>query len=1091
MGAGVGMDLWTPSTWKGWPDFMLQGLLLVLRGVEQQVAFPLQTLVVKVALLAKPAGGERPISIISTLMRTWTAVRAPALKAWEQGQIEWWDTAIAGSSALRAGLSRLVKDELARFEGDEACSIMWDVKKFYDSLGWEEVMEEAGSRGFSPKALALLVQTYMSPRVLKAKGDFSQLTEVSNSVTAGCRFGLLMARLALYAILGPLHASHPEFGPQQYVDDMAQQAQGLRRVIVPALGAAAVELCARLAAARLEVSTKSTIVASSPTAAKELQNYIKDATGLELTVGSSVADLGLLNCAAKFRPSAILQKRMNKTKHRISMICRAARVVKEGWQVKQSIDKNKKRKFVFAHKLFRTGALPAATFGIEGAGCNAKELHKLSVQAARCTAHYISGANVGVINRLMYGDYKDPEVTVPVQVVMEWVKFWRALDAAKRSRVHKLWMHNVHALNQPETRWKMVRGFVSGVVATLYDVGWRPVAPTAWLTRARGERQAKIIKLDDKVSIKQAQRELTWELEQQAWERIGSHPKFKGLEAGGMLGSVRRHLSHLRGGAQPGAYSMLVTVVSGGIWTGLDCKEAGYPGSALCPRCEEADDTERHRCWECQANEEDEDPRVAGTQQLQGLAQQHCADEPGLWLRGICSKMAIFRQPVLPSRLSTDPPRARRCSHWWTDGSGGAHTAKPWARRCGWSAVALGGHPRHRRREAGEDQLVKECQITVDAVLAGGLGGDYQTVPRSETTAIMEVLKEVDQDVDLFIFTDCMPVAKTWEAGAREGEDSINGDLWANIWDIIRTRTGSVHVEWIPSHTSEGDVESGSIARLDHIGNTAADGIAGWAAANHSHKEEDIEKQEELIDLAGKVRARLVAVHTACAAITGPRERHKAPAVARPARRPISELVRLSPHDVVIKAHRWQCRKCLQGSGAAGVVKWLTTAPCPARPGAAPPDRVEPAGAQEQEQEQPQAAQPAASRDEELNDQLRHLHGVFPGAAAGHRQLAVKVLPDAPLFFLGRPTGHQYVVGATALHKSHALLYRQGVLACVACGAWASEVPRALGLQCRRGLTQAGRDVISRLRRGLTPKSSIRGWPLSEDADLPAAVPAA
>eukprot|EP00974_Lingulodinium_polyedra_P059317 5712757-Lingulodinium_polyedra.AAC.1 len=45
-----------------------------------------------------------------------------------------WDSAIRGSSALRAGLMRRLLDEVAAMDSLQSLSIFWDVEKFYDSI---------------------------------------------------------------------------------------------------------------------------------------------------------------------------------------------------------------------------------------------------------------------------------------------------------------------------------------------------------------------------------------------------------------------------------------------------------------------------------------------------------------------------------------------------------------------------------------------------------------------------------------------------------------------------------------------------------------------------------------------------------------------------------------------------------------------------------------------------------------------------------------------------------------------------------------------------------------------------------------------
>ena len=66
-------------------------------------------------------------------------------------------------------------------------------------------------------------------------------------------------------------------------------------------------------------------------------------------------------------------------------------------------------------------------------------------------------------------------------------------------------------------------------------------------------------------------------------------------------------------------------------------------------------------------------------------------------------------------------------------------------------------------------------------------------------------------------------------------------------------------------------------------------------------------------------------------------------------------------------------------------------------------------------------------------------------------------------------------VGHQMLHESHRLRFHRGVCWCTSCG-------RAVGLvnECPGYQARAGRDVLARIERGLSPKASP-DWPLMRD----------
>ena len=80
-----------------------------------------------VSFIPKPTGGERSMYLQCIVNRIWAQIRKCKVAMF-------WDTAVKGSSALRAGLIRLVKDECANMEGSVYATVLWDMEKFYDHM---------------------------------------------------------------------------------------------------------------------------------------------------------------------------------------------------------------------------------------------------------------------------------------------------------------------------------------------------------------------------------------------------------------------------------------------------------------------------------------------------------------------------------------------------------------------------------------------------------------------------------------------------------------------------------------------------------------------------------------------------------------------------------------------------------------------------------------------------------------------------------------------------------------------------------------------------------------------------------------------
>ena len=66
-----------------------------------------------------------------------------------------WDTAIRGSSALRAAILSLFVDELASYNKMLVTRILWDMEKFYDTISIILLISRARGLGFPMLLLAL------------------------------------------------------------------------------------------------------------------------------------------------------------------------------------------------------------------------------------------------------------------------------------------------------------------------------------------------------------------------------------------------------------------------------------------------------------------------------------------------------------------------------------------------------------------------------------------------------------------------------------------------------------------------------------------------------------------------------------------------------------------------------------------------------------------------------------------------------------------------------------------------------------------------------------------------------------------------
>eukprot|EP00959_Pyramimonas_sp_CCMP1952_P067612 1411356-Pyramimonas_sp.AAC.1 len=107
------------------------------------------------AIAGKLAGGDRVLGLLPTTVRIWSRMRSGVVDSWTQQLEDHWDTALRGSSALRAAPLRATLDETGQAMGIARAELFADMEQFYDSLdlGW---LINAGIRLESPPTVMAL-----------------------------------------------------------------------------------------------------------------------------------------------------------------------------------------------------------------------------------------------------------------------------------------------------------------------------------------------------------------------------------------------------------------------------------------------------------------------------------------------------------------------------------------------------------------------------------------------------------------------------------------------------------------------------------------------------------------------------------------------------------------------------------------------------------------------------------------------------------------------------------------------------------------------------------------------------------------------
>ena len=107
------------------PDEAITQLSKILYGVVKLRKWPNPKgkIPVPIHLIPKPAGGDRPIGITPLLAALLIRCLFPLADEWDEERMNFWEDAVKGSSALKAGLFRRLLDECAVLVGKETVSI--------------------------------------------------------------------------------------------------------------------------------------------------------------------------------------------------------------------------------------------------------------------------------------------------------------------------------------------------------------------------------------------------------------------------------------------------------------------------------------------------------------------------------------------------------------------------------------------------------------------------------------------------------------------------------------------------------------------------------------------------------------------------------------------------------------------------------------------------------------------------------------------------------------------------------------------------------------------------------------------------------
>ena len=906
---GKGSDNLGPDFLKALPREAKLEIVAIYNMVQQKAAWPWQWLHVIIAMIPKPAGGDRPIGLLQLLVRVFFRIHRKRTREWEAKHHGHWDTAIQNSSALKAAIKRALDIECAKIADETFALILIDIEKFYDTIPLDLLIRMGIKLGYSPTLLALNVTISLAHRTLKTQGGATREVQPFRSIIPGLGEANNLARMVIYDICEAYSMQHASVPLKTFVDDMAQYTQGETFEVATQAMDAAKALATGLQSAGFVVSKKSQLLTNSNKVAHLVKSSLK-AINVELQAVNKATDLGL-DLVASGKP----------------LNCKRNARVKSAMQRAERADKIRNNRI--RQKVTKMAVIPKASFGTEAIGLEPNTAKAIKRKLTSCL-----GYKQGMCSTTLLALRGEPCSTIANRWkhVKQWIDIWIGVSTKERKKITRAWVA-IHAdiakLSSTE-RWRKVNGPISTMVATLMDIDWIVKLPHRWTTP---EDTVWWIS-DDPMDLNQVKAEFFRLSELGNWAKAARHYLGKGAEKGVIVEPAIKLRRSLKKKGDHRAAGLLDCIVTAGMWSNVRIQEAGYDIDTRCVLCGHETDDDWHRMWQCPAImcNQDKDIQLSNHLCAQALCRERTIVEgadmhseypmamkqwPCFWLRGLVPKDWLTIDPIPVARTWCNGKLGgeRTNVHGRTlyiDESAGKNSAVPHLRRAGWGIVMLD--------DDGE---------AVGAA-AGTQGGEVQTQIAACLSAIKYVAENTDGEV--LLKPDCNYAVNGMDAllDSRHNQFGPHAHVWHDIRVAAKHRIGAINIQRVDAHADVRDYLAQGIDTKDWLGNELADYIAGQAATENECSANMEGDWNFFRDKAMKVLRRAMAVQKIF--IEAELATGKSVRGVRPERdHPVHRAIEQSGHQLVKDSRgAFQCLACGQRASRGQLRQWLTSAKCSA-----------------------------------------------------------------------------------------------------------------------------------------------------------------
>jgi len=795
---GVAPDGWHPRHYNLLSDEALECLADLLEIMEVTGHLPSQQRFVAIFLLDKPSGGTRPIGLFTAAYRLWSKARQGQAAEWAARNDRAFFAAGKGRCTTDPAWRHSVRNQISRAKGDEVAALCWDLRKFYETVSWARLREQAVKHGFPLTLVDITINAYRMARVVTYEGRPAADVYPSRGIVAGDSLSDVLVKLYYLETLDEFAVANPSVGLEVYFDDLQISARGPARLVQKTLPEAASNLkkCIEVDLQATLAIDKATLTASSQDLLCNLREAIGAPAGPVVEVAQFLGvDSQLGRCRRKvFRKS--------KLKQRISTV--AARRPRLR-RLRSGTGKG-------AVKIFTTGVLSAASYGAETMGISNKDLDVLQKAAADAMPPLPRGRSRSALFTAM----GDPTWRVAVAPAIRWAQEVWAAESKSKSAATKISIPQLKAAWHVASKawpknWGGSRGAVDATHLSLKRIGWSFDGPLHYVT----DRGAKIPLEDTSPKLLAS---MLREGVQRSWHRKFARSLTKAGWKGSRVcpGPVASLLRSTWASKNPKQAHAVLKAFTGATWTKERAAEAGYKIDDLtCALCGKARDTLQHRVCDC--------PMVDGIRRKHTDAfkfiKATAPNDPHRAFRGIWGHPADATP--LPAESGGTvitwgdavPPEDRDVGklggHYvFTDGSASRHPVSE-LRRAAWGLVFI--NPDESVQASVRGPVWRHLPQTPQA-------GEYLG-----TVAAIQMMKRPTRMVG-----DCLGVVNaTRQLLASPDPGGVHGGL---LRDAVRQNKAAnvVDVSWMPSHQTLKDNATQNEAFM-HAGNKRADTEAGDA----------------------------------------------------------------------------------------------------------------------------------------------------------------------------------------------------------------------------------------------------------------------